>query len=91
MKQNLNNHLFCQDQNESPWEKFKNGNFTSQERKKESRIIAVVFKKVQERIVMLCSRLRMPQGKRRFDEVKTKFEEWKFWKLKIVKKDKNKV
>jgi len=33
----------------------------------------------------------MPQGKRRFYEVKTKFEEWKFWKLKIVKKDKNKV
>jgi len=52
-----------------PEKKFKNRN-SLKSRKEESRTIAIAFFK--EGFMMLCSRLKMPQGKRRF---KIKFKE----------------
>jgi hypothetical protein len=78
MKQNPRNQIFLQDRkNESPEEKFQEQKIRpSQERKNPELSVLLFQEKIRfEEIMRLCKRFKMPQGKRRFDEVKTKFKE----------------
>lgn len=70
MRQNQKHQIFCQDK--KFWEKLQ-----EQKKKEESRIIAAQIWKNCDAML----KVQMPQGKRRFDEVKTKFKEGKFWKF----------
>lgn len=63
----------------------------SKSRKQEPKTIACAFSRkdwIWRNCDAKCKRFKMPQGKRRFDEVKTKFKEWKFWKFQVEERQK---